>query len=99
MKKFIKGVFKLDEGVIDLEAYEQLHNAALLEIIDYAKNHNMDAMFGTSENDTYMMEFVIRGATQQYCKGILSGLRALLKAEWKNKVDLFYQATGDLLDA
>lgn len=99
MKKFIKGMFKLDEDVVELEAYEELHSVALREIIDYAENHHMDARFGTAEDDTYLMEFVIRGETQQYCKGILSGLRALLKKEWKGKVDILYQASGELIDA
>ena len=96
MKKFIKGTFELDKDVINLEEYENKHTIAIEEIIDWANSYNIAINMGTSDDNTYLLEYKIVGKTASSCKGLLSELRSLLKDEWK-KAQSVWQASGDIL--
>lgn len=96
MKKFIKGTFELDKDVINLEEYEDKHKTALEEIIDWANSLDVDVLFGTSDDNAYLIEYKIVGKTASLCKGLLSELRSMLKDEWK-KTQSVWQASGDIL--
>lgn len=96
MKKFIKGTFELDKDVINLEEYEDKHNIAIEEIIDWANSYNVAINMGTSDDNTYLLEYKIVGKTASSCKGLLSELRSMLKDEWK-KTQSVWQASGDIL--
>ena len=96
MKKFIKGTFELDKDVINLEEYEDKHNIAIEEIIDWANSYNVAINMGTSDDNTYLLEYKIVGKTASLCKGLLSELRSMLKDEWK-KTKSVWQASGDIL--
>ena len=96
MKKFIKGTFELDKDVINLEEYENKHTIAIEEIIDWANSYNIAINMGTSDDNTYLLEYKIIGKTASLCKGLLSELRSMLKDEWK-KTKSVWQASGDIL--
>lgn len=96
MKKFIKGTFELDKDVINLEEYEDNHTIAIEEIIDWANSYNVAINMGTSDDNTYLLEYKIVGKTASFCKGLLSELRSMLKDEWK-KTQSVWQASGDIL--
>lgn len=96
MKKFIKGTFELDKDVINLEEYENKHTIAIEEIIDWANSYNVAINMGTSDDNTYLLEYKIVGKTASLCKGLLSELRSMLKDEWK-KAQSVWQASGDIL--
>lgn len=96
MKKFIKGTFELDKDVINLEEYENKHTIAIEEIIDWANSYNVAINMGTSDDNTYLLEYKIVGKTVSLCKGLLSELRSMLKDEWK-KTQSVWQASGDIL--
>ena len=96
MKKFIKGTFELDKDVINLEEYEDNHTIAIEEIIDWANSYNVAINMGTSDDNTYLLEYKIVGKTASLCKGLLSELRSMLKDEWK-KAQSVWQASGDIL--
>jgi len=96
MKKFIKGVFELDQNVVDLVDYEEKHRRAIEGIIDWANRFNVSINMGTADDNTYLIEYDIVGETASFCKGLLSVLKSMLKAEWK-KTTLVWQRIGDVL--
>lgn len=96
MKKFIRGTFELDHNVTDLESYEEKHKIALAEIVDWANSLDVRITMGTSDDDTYLIEYKIVGNTASYCKSLLSELRSMLKDEWK-KTKSLWQGSGDIL--
>ena len=96
MKKFIKGTFELDINVTDLVTYEEKHKRAIEEIIDWANSLNVAIKMGTADDDSYLLEYKIVGKTASFCKGLLSELRTMLKAEWKKTTSL-WQGSGDIL--
>ena len=51
---------------------------------------------GTSEDNTYLVEYKVIGNTLAYCKGIVAELKSMLKKEWK-KTNSVFQANGDVL--
>ena len=96
MKKFIKGTFELDTDVINLEEYEEKHRNAIEEIIAWANTFNAVINMGTADDNSYLIEYKIVGNTASFCKGLLSELKSMLKAEWK-KTNSLFQASGDVL--
>lgn len=96
MKKFIRGTWELDENVTDLVAYEEQHVKAIEQLIEWANSLGVYLNMGISEDNYYLCEYVIRGNTASYCKGICSELKHMLKAEFP-KVELVYQGSGDYL--
>lgn len=96
MKKFIQGTFELDHDVIDLEGYEEKHKRAIEDIIDWANSFDVGINMGTSDDNTYLIEYKIVGNTASFCKGMLSELRTMLKDEWK-KTKSLWQGSGDVL--
>ena len=96
MKKFIRGTFELDQNVVDLIGYEEKHMDAIKEIIDWANKYDVEIKMGTSEDDSYLIEYKIIGSTRAFCKGLLSELKLLLKKEWK-KAESLMEASGDIL--
>lgn len=96
MKKFIKGTFELDQNVIDLEGYEEQHKRAIEEILDWAESYDVGINMGTSDDNTYLIEYKIVGKTASFCKGVLAELRSMLKDEWK-KTKSLWQGSGDIL--
>lgn len=96
MKKFIKGTFELDQDVVNLEEYEEKHKRAIEEIIDWANDFNVGINMGTSDDNTYLIEYKIVGKTASFCKGLLSELKSMLKDEWK-KTKSLWQGSGDIL--
>lgn len=96
MKKFIKGTFELDQGVTNLEEYEERHKRAIEEIIDWANSFDVGINMGTADDNTYLIEYKIVGKTASFCKGLLSELKSMLKNEWK-KTESILQVGGDIL--
>lgn len=96
MKKFIKGTFELDQNVTNLEEYEEKHKRAIEEIINWAYSFDININMGTSEDNSYLIEYKIVGKTSAGCKGLLSELKAMLKEEWKKPINL-WQGSGDIM--
>lgn len=96
MKKFIKGTFELDQDVVNLEEYEAKHKRAIDEIFDWANSFDVSINMGTSDDNTYLIEYKIIGNTASFCKGILAELKVILKDEWK-KTKSLWQGSGDIL--
>ena len=96
MKKFIRGAFELETGVDDLVAYENKHERAIKEIIEFADDFGIAINMGTTEDNEYLIEYKIVATTMQMCKGLLSDLKDMLKAEWKKPVSV-WQGSGDIL--
>lgn len=96
MKKFIKGIFELDQDVINLGEYEEKHKMAIEEIIDWANDFNVRINMGISDDNTYLIEYKIVGNTASFCKSLLSELKSMLKNEWK-KTKTLWQSSGNIL--
>lgn len=96
MKKFIKGIFELDQDVINLEEYEEKHKMAIEEIIDWANDFNVRINMGISDDNTYLIEYKIVGNIASFCKSLLSELKSMLKNEWK-KTKTLWQSSGNIL--
>lgn len=96
MRKFIRGTFELDQNVTDLVEYEKKHETMLNNLIAWAQRLNIAINIGTSEDNTYLCEYKIVGATVKYCKGLCSELKKMLKAEFP-KTELVWQGSGDVL--
>jgi hypothetical protein len=94
MKKFIKGAFELDYDITDLVGYEEKHRNVIEEIIDWADNYDVRVNMGTSDDNTYLIEYRVVGRTVSLCKGIVAELKSILKTEWK-QTKLSWQVTGD----
>lgn len=94
MKSFVKGTIELDKNVHDLAAYEKAREPSLLDIIDFADQLGIAIRFGTSEDDTYLVEYQIIGETKSYCRGLLSELKQKLRLTWSRPTVLF-QASGN----
>ena len=82
MRKFIKGTFELDQNVTNLVEYEKKHETMLNNLVEWATRLNIAINIGTSEDNTYLCEFKIVGATASYCRGLCSELKQMLKAEF-----------------
>lgn len=96
MRKFIKGTFELDQNVTDLVEYEKKHETMLNNLVEWATRLNIAINIGTSEDNTYLCEFKIVGATASYCRGLCSELKQMLKAEFP-KIKSIWQGSGDVL--
>lgn len=96
MRKFIKGTFELDQNVTDLVEYEKKHETMLNKLVEWATRLNIAINIGTSEDNTYLCEFKIVGATASYCRGLCSELKQMLKAEFP-KTKSIWQGSGDVL--
>ena len=96
MKKFIEGTIELDQNVTDLEAYEEKHKNAIEELIDWANSFDVAINMGTSDDNTYLIEYKIVAKTSSMCKSLLSEMKQLLKDEWK-KPKTLWQGSGDIL--
>ena len=94
MKKFIKGTFELDKDVTDLAAYEEARKRVIERLIDWAKSFNVYINMGTSEDNSYLIEYKIVSNTSAMCKGLLAEMKQILKTEWK-KPKLLLQLSGD----
>lgn len=96
MKKFIKGTFELELNVADLVAFEEQHKVAINGWIDWANRFGVALNLGTSDDNTYLCEYKIVGATASYCKGLASELRQMIKSEFP-KTRSLWQGSGDIL--
>lgn len=98
MKKFIKGTLELDQNITDLETYEEKHKRAIEELIDWANSFDVAINMGTSDDNTYLIEYKIVARTASMCKSLLSEMKGILKEEWK-KTKSLWQGSGDILDS
>lgn len=94
MRKFIRGTLQLEEYVEDTEAYTKKHRKFLEGIVAWAERMDVQITFGTSNDNAYLCEYVIIGNTQQYCKGLFSELKEMLKPVFPKLKNLF-QGSGD----
>jgi len=92
-QQYVRGSFLLEENVGDAQAYYEQHKRTIDSIIEWADTLRIYVGFGVSEDRTYLCEYEVLGATKQMCNGVVTELKALLKAEWK-KVSLGYQTKG-----
>lgn len=95
-KKFIRGTIEIESSVTDLEAFENYHGAAINGIVQWADSNQIYLKFGTSEDNAYLCEFVIRADTAKMCKGYLKVLVEKLKGINK-KARVIFQAEGTVL--
>lgn len=95
-KKFIKGTFELDRDVTDLKSYEEKHRIVIEELVDWANSFDVAINMGTSDDNTYLIEYKIIAKTSSVCKSLLSEMKQILKSEWK-KTKSLWQGSGDIL--
>lgn len=96
MKKFIKGTFELDQNIGDLTEYEAKKELWLKSVIQWANEHDIEIVFGASDDDCYLCEYMARANTSSLCRGYAAELRKMLKIGFP-KIKLLYQASGNLL--
>lgn len=94
MKKFVRGTLQLAEYVEDIDAYTEKHRKFFEDVVDWADRMEVQVTFGTSNDNAYLCEYVIIGQTNQYCKGLFSELKAMLKPVFP-KVKSLFQGSGD----
>lgn len=96
MKKYIRGTFELEQNVTDLDEFEKQHKTMMTNLPEWLERHDVKFVMGTSDDNTYLCEYTIVGATASYCKGLCSELKQLLKTEFP-KIKLLYQESGNLI--
>lgn len=79
MRKFVRGTLQLEEYVEDTDAYTEKHRKFLESIVEWAERMDMQVTFGASEDNVYLCEYAIIGNTKQYCNGLFSELKGMLK--------------------
>lgn len=94
MKKFVRGTLMLAECVDDVEAYVDKHRAFLEGIVSWSEKVDIYVLFGASEDNSYLCEYVITGNTIKYCKGVFAELKQMLKPVFP-KIQSLFQASGD----
>ena len=96
MRTFIKGQFALAKNVDDLVAYEEKCKSHICELLDYAEGKGLEFILGTSDDNTYFIEYRIIGKNYTYCNGVLSGMKSILRKGW-GKIENLLQISGDYL--
>lgn len=96
MRTFIKGQFLLAKNVDDLAAYEERHKSVICELLDYAEGKGLEFNLGTSDDNSYFIEYRIIGKNYTYCKGVLSGMKSILREGW-GKIENLLQISGDYI--
>ena len=94
MKKFVRGTLQLAEYVEDTDAYTEKHRKFLESVVAWADRMEVQITFGASDDNAYLCEYVIMGNTNQYCKGLFSEMKQMLKPVFPQIQSLF-QASGD----
>ena len=94
MRKFIRGTLQLVEYVEDTEAYTEKHRKFLESMVEWADRMDVQITFGASDDNAYLCEYVIIGKTQQYCKGLFSEMKEMLKPVFP-KIKTLLQYSGD----
>ena len=96
MRNFIEGTFELDHDVIDLISYEDAHEKALKQIIEWGDDEGIVIVFGTSDDNTYLCQYQTICNTSAMCKGLVAELKHMLKSEFK-KTKSILQYSGTCL--
>lgn len=96
VKKFIKGTFKLEQNVTDLEAFEEPIKLKLAFICTWGDENDVAIRFGASDDNTYLCEYKVVKRTKQMCNGCVAELKSLLK-EIFPKAQSIIQWSGDQL--
>ena len=95
-KKYIEATYKLAENVTNLEEFEQQRESYLNKLVKWATDNNMFILFGNSDDNTYLCECRAIARTNQMCKGYITELKEMLKAEFP-KVKIIYEESGNVL--
>ena len=96
MRKFVRGTLQLEEYVEDTDAYTEKHRKFLESMVAWADRMDVQITFGASNDNAYLCEYVIIGNTKQYCNGLFSELKEMLKPVFP-KVKTLFQGSGDKL--
>lgn len=97
MRKFVRGTLLLEEYVEDVDAYTEKHITLFEDVVSWAERMGgILVMFGSSEDNAYLCEYTIVGNTAQYCKGMFSELKQMLKPAFP-KMQSIFQGSGDKL--
>lgn len=79
MRKFVKGCLELDYNITDLEAYEKPKERKLNEVVEFCKKFDIEVVFGTSDDNTYLCEYRVEANTKQLCNSLFRELKDMLK--------------------
>ena len=94
MKKFIRGTLQLEEYIEDTDAYTEKHRKFLEDVVAWGDRMEVQITIGASNDNAYLCEYVIIGKTSQYCKGLFSELKEMLKPVFP-KVKSILQYSGN----
>lgn len=70
--------------------------AQIQPILDWGNKFGIAIRFGTNDDYDYLCEYKILGETIQYCKGMRSELKNMLKGIWK-KPTVCFEMTGETI--
>lgn len=97
MRKYVRGSFHLDFNISDIETYTVNHQKEINKVCDWGNDLLIAVRFGTTKNDEFICEYLVKGNTASYCNGLVSELRAMLKETWKS-ISIIYKESGEIIE-
>ena len=94
MKKFIKGVFELENDT-NLEEFEKIYGSVLNNIVAWAEVNGGKVTFRNSDT-TYFCDFQIKCDKMALCKKFVTELKKMLKSKFP-KAEIIFQVNGNSL--
>ena len=96
MKKIIKGAYKINDEIVNLNDFVEKNNAIFRFLIKFANDNNIGFNIGTSNKGDILCEYIVIKQTLKECKIALLEFKKKLKMIFK-KVETLYEANGDKL--
>ena len=96
MKKIIKGTYKINDGIANLDDFVEKNNTIFKFLIKFADDNDISFNIGISNNGDILCEYSVIKQTLKECKITLLEFKKKLKMIFK-KVEIFYELNGDNL--
>lgn len=96
MKKIIKGTYKINDEIVNLNDFVEKNNAIFKFLIKFANDNDIGFNIGLSNKGDILCEYSVIKQTLKECKIALSEFNKKLKMIFK-KVEILYEANGDKL--
>ena len=91
---FIKGTYKLDRNITDLQEYEDSHSAIIQKIMEFAQDADFQISFDLLDDDCYGCMYEITGKNYTACQKLHKELFSKLRDKWK-KMERVFEYSGD----
>ena len=96
MKKIIKGAYKINDEIVNLNDFVEKNNVIFRFLIKFADDNNIGFNIGTSNKGDILCEYIVIKQTLKECKITLLEFKKKLKMIFK-KVETLYEQIGDKL--